>query len=166
CVGGGGDIDAAPPRAPVAGEEMGKRARRREEPRRYVGVGRIHYPESPNEPGVMLYLKPGIYGDEPVEVKGYALANSAFPHDANADRSIDDAQFEAYRSLGRFATQTVFGDVSDPAGKCDSSWLNQIIERHEGKATCGAPSQPDPSRSAPATIVLDDRDICELDSGG
>ncbi len=64
-------------------------------------VADIIYPES-NETGVLLYLRPTYYGNEPTDVVHYAKANPAFPHQTTADEQYDEHQFEAYRTLGYF----------------------------------------------------------------
>lgn len=50
--------------------------------------------------GVLLYIKPGIYGGEPRDVFNYAAANPAFPHESTADQFFSESQFESYRALG------------------------------------------------------------------
>jgi Patatin-like phospholipase len=53
--------------------------------------------------GVLLYIKPGIYGGEPRDVFNYAAANAAFPHESTADQFFSESQFESYRALGSHA---------------------------------------------------------------
>ena len=65
-------------------------------------VGTIRY--SAIDPGVkdgvLVYLKPTIVGDEPVDVANYARTHAAFPHESTAEQWFDEAQFESYRMLG------------------------------------------------------------------
>src|SRR5262249_40670282 len=60
--------------------------------RRYGAVGRIRYPEcrTPDEDGILIYLKPGSYNDMPADVLNYALTHDGFPHDADADQRFDE----------------------------------------------------------------------------
>jgi hypothetical protein len=94
--------------------------------RRYAAVGRILYPEG--EPGYLIYLKPGIYGNEPADVQDYAVKHKAFPHDTTADQWFDESQFESYRRLGQFVIASVFGTPSDPTP------LPDIIDKRSGKS--------------------------------
>lgn len=59
--------------------------------------GKIHYR---NKTGVIVYLKPSLTGDEPLDVSGYKATHGAFPHQSTGDQWFDEAQFEAYRALG------------------------------------------------------------------
>jgi Patatin-like phospholipase len=72
-------------------------------------VGRIKYsnadPETPD--GWLLYLKPAITGDEPVDVANYARVNTAFPHEPTANQWFDEAQLESYRMLGLHTVTTL-----------------------------------------------------------
>jgi hypothetical protein len=72
-------------------------------------VGTISYrrvdPEA--EDGILLYLKPTILGDEPVDVANYARAHPLFPHQATSNQWFDDAQFESYRALGLHTVQAL-----------------------------------------------------------
>ncbi len=49
---------------------------------------------------MLVYLKPTIVGDEPVDVANYARTHAAFPHESTAEQWFDEAQFESYRMLG------------------------------------------------------------------
>jgi hypothetical protein len=62
--------------------------------------------------GLIIYLKPGIRGDEPIDVLGYANKNSKFPHDDTADQWFTEDQFESYRSLA-FASMGKLMDVAN-----------------------------------------------------
>ena len=71
----------------------------------YWSVGCITYPEidpatGENYCGHILYLKPGLRGDEPADVKSYAAASPAFPHEGTGDQWFSESQFESYRALG------------------------------------------------------------------
>jgi hypothetical protein len=91
-------------------------------PGRYWAFARIRYacvdtPHAANDPeacavdGVLLYLKPGIYGGEPRDVFNYAAANPAFPHESTADQFFSESQFESYRALGSHALQQMVDTV-------------------------------------------------------
>ncbi len=65
-------------------------------------VGQIHYEQvHPGEsPGVLVYLKASLTGDEPADVQNYAREDSQFPHQTTADQFFTESQFESYRALG------------------------------------------------------------------
>lgn len=70
----------------------------------YWSIGHIEYPET-NERGDpilghILYLKPALRGGEPADVRSYAGAHDAFPHESTADQWFSESQFESYRALG------------------------------------------------------------------
>lgn len=88
----------------------------RDRPGGYCAVGRIVYPAAENAPdGVLIYLKPGLYGDEPVDVRNYASQNDAFPHEPTSDQWFSEAQFESYRALGAHVMEKLFGREPVPA---------------------------------------------------
>jgi hypothetical protein len=80
---------------------------------RYCAVATIHYPDGDNRLGVLLYIKPGILGDEPRDVLQYASANPAFPHQPTLDQFFDESQFESYRRLGEHVVASLCGDAVD-----------------------------------------------------
>lgn len=70
----------------------------------HCAVGTIHYdrrfgPEAGK--GTLLYLKASLTGDEPEDVRNYAVENPKFPHQTTADQFFDESQFERYRALGQ-----------------------------------------------------------------
>ena len=71
---------------------------------RHCVMGTINYPatsESPNgRRGYLLYLKPNLSGDEPMDILEYAGSHPAFPHESTVDQWFDESQFESYRKLG------------------------------------------------------------------
>ncbi|MBJ6727692.1 patatin-like phospholipase family protein [Geomesophilobacter sediminis] len=50
--------------------------------------------------GLLLYVKPVLTGDEPVDDFNYWKTHPGFPHETTADQWFDEAQFESYRRLG------------------------------------------------------------------
>ena len=68
----------------------------------HCAVGAIRYDlrDPDATPGVVLYLKPSLVGDEPADVLHYAATDPAFPHQSTNDQWFDEPQFESYRKLG------------------------------------------------------------------
>jgi len=80
----------------------------------HCAVGRIGYDsmDPGAEPGILVYLKSSLSGDEPADVLNYAVEHSAFPHQSTLDQFFEESQFESYRALGHHVAREVFG------GKC------------------------------------------------
>ncbi|MEP7076130.1 MAG: patatin-like phospholipase family protein [Acidobacteriota bacterium] len=84
-------------------------------------VGRIRYPERPDGvgregDGILIYLKPTLFGNEPVELLHYAHAHPSFPHQSTIDQNFDEKQFEAYRELGHFTMRGILEKVDPDNG--------------------------------------------------
>jgi len=81
----------------------------------HCAVGQIRYdlvdPEA--SPGILVYLKPSLTGDEPTDVLQYRERNPAFPHDPTANQFFTESQFENYRALGEHLAKAVFGRAID-----------------------------------------------------
>lgn len=78
-----------------------------------VLVGTIHYRgDKPGEEGEIVYIKPALCGDEPVDIARFASANAAkgkaFPHQPTSDQFFNESQFESYRALGQHAVERHF----------------------------------------------------------
>jgi hypothetical protein len=73
--------------------------------RKNCAIGRIRYSTidrtaTPDKDGILIYLKPAICGDEPVDVLSYCKVNDKFPHESTGDQFFNETQFESYRMLG------------------------------------------------------------------
>jgi hypothetical protein len=69
----------------------------------YCAVGTIAYPKQGSQPptlGTLVYVKPGLTGEEPADLLNYARTHPGFPHQSTADQWFDESQFESYRKLG------------------------------------------------------------------
>lgn len=83
-------------------------------PLRYT-VGTIRYGDVDQgaSDGLLCYLKPALFGDEPLDVQRYAAASrerdgaEPFPHQTTADQFFDEAQFESYRMLGYYMVENL-----------------------------------------------------------
>ncbi len=101
--------------------------------RQHVICARIRYPRLEylgefGEPmqGLLLYVKPGLTGDEPLDLRSHQEHSPMFPHDTTADQFYDPDRFESYRQLGFHIGQELSKvyqerirstDVSDHGGK-------------------------------------------------
>jgi hypothetical protein len=77
-------------------------------------VGRIRYDEVDEQavPGLMVYLQATLSGDEPPDLLQYASRHPAFPRQSTLNQFFDEAQFEAYRTLGHHTALQVFGEAA------------------------------------------------------
>jgi hypothetical protein len=57
--------------------------------------------------GVLVYLKPALIGDEPIDVVNFARSHPAFPQESTMNQWFDTAQFESYRVLGLHTVQSL-----------------------------------------------------------
>jgi hypothetical protein len=81
------------------------------DPRRaasHAAVARVRYPDPDGFEGRLVYIKPGITGDEPIDLREYARHHPAFPQQTTADQFFDEAQWESYRKLGEHIGDKVF----------------------------------------------------------
>ena len=96
----------------------------------YWAIGRIRYSvvdrtdddagTDDDYDGVLLYLKPAIYGNEPRDVYNYAQVSADFPHESTTDQFFSESQFESYRALGEFVIdELVARSTADGAGAAD-----------------------------------------------
>jgi 8-oxo-dGTP pyrophosphatase MutT (NUDIX family) len=69
--------------------------------------GAVHYGEVDDgaPDGEIVYLRPVVTGDEPVDVQAYHRLHPAFPHESTADQWFSESQFESYRRLGEHSLQ-------------------------------------------------------------
>lgn len=105
----------------------------------YFAVATIEYPERISIDGktgpalgYLLYIKPGFQNrSEPADVRAFAAANPAFPHDSTVNQFFGESQFESYRSLGRHIVRDLVGplDQAAPAPPCLSNAFQKARAR-------------------------------------
>ncbi|MGJ4803428.1 hypothetical protein ACQYVW_09320 [Luteimonas sp. SDU82] len=81
---------------------------------RSCAVGRIAYADGSS--GTLLYLKPGLTGEEPADIAHYARSHACFPHEPTSDQFFDEAQFESYRRLGEDIATRALAPVLERVG--------------------------------------------------
>lgn len=91
----------------------------------HFAVGCIRYQNAP-QPGVLIYIKATLTGDESSDIKEYAAAHSRFPNESTGDQFFDENQFESYRELGRHIGLRVFAPLFSPL--INTSALNMTPE--------------------------------------
>lgn len=115
---------------------------------RYFAVGRILYEavDPAERPGVLIYLKPAFYGDEPADVVNYARKCPAFPHESTSDQFFSESQFESYRALGFHVIDRVFPEP----GPDGPEPLDQLLADLIGPQDTGPGGPASPRDSKPA----------------
>jgi hypothetical protein len=80
-------------------------------------VGKIHYENADvntdETPGIFVYIKASLTGDEPADVLNYQTAHPTFPHQSTADQWFTESQFESYRRLGQHVVETMFERIEE-----------------------------------------------------
>jgi len=93
----------------------------------HYAVGSIHYNRVDHgaSDGILIYLKPSLTGNEPIDVLEYGAHHHQFPHEPTSDQFFDESQFESYRRLGEHIADQVFS----PALKSRSQTLHHVFEQ-------------------------------------
>ncbi|MDQ3413427.1 MAG: hypothetical protein M3480_00375 [Verrucomicrobiota bacterium] len=93
------------------------------------------------EDGLLLYIKPACYGDEPRDIYEYFKTNQAFPHESTTDQFFTESQFESYRMLGLYTMERLCGGacgnfleltltiLTNHLGRSVPEWLANLMER-------------------------------------
>ena len=100
-------------------------------------IGRIRYSavDGPTAPdGVIVYIKPVCYGDEPRDIYEYFKRNETFPHESTSDQFFSESQFESYRMLGADTIEKLCKDpCNDSCKDCKGDFrcfVNEIFQSH------------------------------------
>jgi hypothetical protein len=92
-------------------------------------IGRIRYSVVDGDAapdGVIVYIKPACYGDEPRDIYEYFKTNPTFPHESTADQFFSESQFESYRMLGAYTMEKLCTDCGGDF-RC---FIRDILKRH------------------------------------
>lgn len=84
----------------------------------YWAIGDILYSEADggkSQDGLLLYLKSGLHGTEPMGVLSYAIAHATFPHETTLNQFFSESQFESYRMLGYEIAERAFESGGGPS---------------------------------------------------
>ena len=78
----------------------------------YWAIGKIRYSciDRNAADGVLLYIKPAVYGKEPRDILEYKENFPSFPHQSTGDQFFDEPQFESYRMLGSHIMDQLCGE--------------------------------------------------------
>ncbi len=110
---------------------------------KHLAIGYIRYPptESPKREasrGILIYLKSSVAAvdGEPESIRQYRKTHPKFPHETTADQFFSEAQFEAYRNLGRALARSMIDEYSDlnDAGSDTERIVERIWEQRTTKS--------------------------------
>lgn len=98
-------------------------------PGRNCAIGRIRYSavdgnDAPD--GLIVYIKPACYGDEPRDIYEYFKTNLTFPHESTSDQFFSESQFESYRMLGAHTMEKFCADC----GGDFRVFIRAILKQH------------------------------------
>ncbi|MFI5457641.1 MAG: hypothetical protein ACHRXM_19535 [Isosphaerales bacterium] len=104
----------------------------------HVAIGQVHYGDvdQGGMPGVFVYIKPSMTGDEPPDIQPDARNQARFPiQAADFRRELYDRQFENARSLGNHIANAVFGaavtrlgaNIPDPARQPHAEYVPRLF---------------------------------------
>jgi GNAT superfamily N-acetyltransferase len=79
----------------------------------HCAIGQVRYDclDPQAVPGVLVYLKSSLTGDEPSDIVNYTTQHPDFPHQTTLDQFFTESQFESYRMLGQHVAKQVFGEA-------------------------------------------------------
>jgi len=80
--------------------------------------------------GVLLYVKPGMYGSEPTSVLAYFNDHPEFPHESTTNQWFGETQFEAYRALGAFIVSDLLDGIRTGRGTEISDLFAAFADRY------------------------------------
>ncbi|GJL66501.1 MAG: hypothetical protein NPIRA05_14720 [Nitrospirales bacterium] len=94
-------------------------------------IGKIVYPskdEGQKEYGTLIYLKPMMFSDLPIDIIHYQKKNTNFPHDSTFNQLFDEARFENYRTLGYHIGKKIFSPCENRANASNAFDIHAIFE--------------------------------------
>jgi hypothetical protein len=108
---------------------------------RSCAIGRICYDRVDGKnvkDGVLIYIKPACYGQEPRDIYEYFKSNAMFPHETTADQFFSESQFESYRMLGAYTMERI---CSEPQANFDS--FRDAVAKYLAASPPQQPETPD-----------------------
>jgi GNAT superfamily N-acetyltransferase len=97
----------------------------------HVAVGAIRYDDLGDGLGVgtFVFVRSSLTGDEPADLKNFALTNPPFPHDSSFRMAFSDERFESYRELGFHLGISTFAAAADELKRAESK-IGKNARRH------------------------------------
>ena len=131
---------------------------------RSCAIGKIRYSMVDGEgvkDGVLIYIKPACYGEEPRDIYEYFRSNAAFPHESTADQFFSESQFESYRMLGAYTMERIWPekapDTKTPPPPEEAANFETLIGKIKEYLATTQPAGPEkpnaPKNLQPPTIA-------------
>jgi predicted metal-binding protein len=92
-------------------------------------IGRIRYSVvdvSAAPDGVIVYIKPACYGDEPRDIYEYFKRSETFPHECTTGQFFSESQFESYRMLAAYTMEKLCADCAGDF----RDFVREILKTH------------------------------------
>jgi len=120
-----------------------------------IGCIRYSAVDGPTAPdGIIVYIKPACYGNEPRDIYEYFKRSETFPHESTADQFFSESQFESYRMLGAYTMDQLCTECRGDF----RSFIRHILERHlEMKPSEWPAELIEPSADTPGQIPGNER---------
>jgi hypothetical protein len=80
--------------------------------------------------GQLIYLKPWLPDDAPIELLSYKQIKPDFPHEPTEDQFFTESDFESYRRLGEYLANNMLRKLSNPddiAALCKAAETNAAV---------------------------------------
>ena len=81
-----------------------------------AAMATVRYEDADDGQSLLVYLKPVVAGDEPLDIAEYREKHPEFPQQTTRDQFFDEEQWEAYRLLGELVAKRVFTVDGNPFG--------------------------------------------------
>jgi hypothetical protein len=95
--------------------------------------------------GQLIYLKPWLPDDAPIELLSYKQIKPDFPHEPTEDQFFTESDFESYRRLGEYLANNMLRKLTNPD---DIAALFKAAETNAAAAPKPASPQPRPKPKA------------------
>ena len=82
--------------------------------RAHAALAQVRYDGEPQVRSWIVYVKPTLAGDEPVDIANYRATYPSFPQQTTKDQFFDEPQWESYRKLGELIGRRVFAGDTQP----------------------------------------------------
>ncbi len=84
------------------------------------------------EDGTLIYIKPTLDENQPIDIVQYKSVNPAFPHEGTIDQFYSETQFESYRKLGFNMMETICKGKTDDTEEVKLNNISDLKIAAEG----------------------------------
>jgi hypothetical protein len=94
--------------------------------RAHAMLARVYYEGAQDPASLILFIKPSVTGDEPLDILQYRQRRRAFPQEPTTDQYFDEAQWESYRALGEHIGRELFHAVEPGRGWSPAAMIKPL----------------------------------------